>query len=137
MKSQETEYREDLEKRLKSAFPKEWKELSQEKKDLAIDRFYKVAWLRKTTVKETLGEVSDRNLGIGLLLVGSVLAILGGLVVNILDRYFESLGLVYEVGAPALFFLFIWWFNKIFYKSLNDKYRQVDFLNKLLNDEID
>ena len=132
MKSPEASTRKDLESRLKRAFPKQWKEMSEEDRQRAVDNFYNEVLPERIKTKELLSGVYSKNMGYGLFLLAALLAIFGGLVVNILDRYFVGYGGWYRVGAPAVFFILLYSLIGMFEDSVNQDYRDNDFLNKLL-----
>ena len=137
MKSSESNKKQRLEKTLRDAFSDRWKKLTEKEKEFAINKFYKIVWLRKITIRETLANIANKGLSFGVLFLGTLLAVFVGLVVNILDRYFLQYGGWYQFLSPVVLFIFIWFLNKMFEDLINEDYRDSNFLDELLKEKKD
>jgi hypothetical protein len=133
----ETEKKKELRDRLKKAFPAEWSILSEEQRQIAVDRFYEKAWRQRIATKELLSSIANKGLNFGLLFLGFVFAVILGLQVNILDRLFMPLGVWYQLGTPVLLVFVIWQTTRLFEESINEEYREHNFLMRLLDPDSD
>jgi hypothetical protein len=134
--TKESKKKKELEERLRKAFPEKWILLSDNEKKIAIERFYTRVWKGRITIEEAFVNIRNKGVSYGLLFLGAVTALLGGLVVNILDRFFlYHFGLVYEILIPIIFVLVLYFLYREFEESINEEYRYSDFLDVILKDD--
>lgn len=135
MQIKNNQQRKELEKRLKDSFPEQWNNLSEPEKSKVVDKFYKHAYLERISVKETIKESRDKSFDFGIVLIGVTLAIVTGLVINILHEYFSTFKEYYWIGVVVVFGLLVWLMDRMFEDAINRVYRGGRFLDELLAED--
>lgn len=123
----------ELEKRLKLAFPKEWKVLNDSQKDFILKKYYEKVWPVRVKPEETLTRIQNKGISYGLFLLGVPLAISAGLVVNIVHDAFKIYGQWYITAAAVTLFALVLAFERFLDKSLIEDYKEDGFLDELLD----
>lgn len=126
----------ELEERLKSAFPERWKQFSDDEKKELIETFFRLVWVDRIPPQETLKIVRNKGLSFGIVFVGALLAVVIGLLVNIIHGFFfdpSSIVIYFYVGAVILALAFlVWKLNDLFEESIDEEYRDSRFLDELV-----
>lgn len=133
--------REEFSGRLKKAFGKDWVEIPGERKELILNKLLEIdeglGLRNEFDLKRMLDEIQSRSLSVGTIIIGSIVAIFGGLTVNIMHDYLKVHSLYYLV-APICFFVLLFVLDNLLDKSITKRYKRKDtlrFLFKLTEDQ--
>ena len=122
----------ELKKRLKQAFPERWRALTSEEKERVLNKYHELVWPSHVAARETLAGIANKGLTFGMVFIGAALALLLGLMVNIVDRFFMHWGYFYDAFVFVALVVLVWWINQIFEESIIQDYRDSNFLDELL-----
>lgn len=135
--------REEYNDRLKKAFGDDWTELAKERREQVLDKLLEIdngtGIRNEFDLKEMLDYIQNRALSMGTIIIGSLLAVAGGLTVNIIHDYLKvHSGIPYLVLAPIVFLVLIFVLDHVFDQFISDTHRKkgsLKFLLRLVEDE--
>jgi len=133
--------REQFNERLQKAFGKDWVHLSHETKESILDKLLEIdegpGLRNEFDLKEMLDEIQGRSLSVGTIIIGSIVAIFGGLTVNILHDFLK-VQMLYHFIAPIGFFVLLFVLDRLLDNSITERHKKKDtlsFLLKLIDDK--
>ncbi|MEK7530278.1 MAG: hypothetical protein AAB573_00230 [Patescibacteria group bacterium] len=124
----------ELKKRLKRVYGQQWIDLTPEVQDQVV------AWSNKslnnspTTFPAIVSAMRNRSFEFGLFFLAAVIALLIGLLVNIVHDWFKGYEVIYPLVVVGLLVTSIFAIDRLFEESINVYYRDNQTLEKILNE---
>lgn len=139
MKKQELRDRKDIRKTLRQAFGKAWKVLSEDEKEKAVKLFYQRLEPEQVSAREAIRRSYKENINFGLFFLAGLFGIVTSLFAGALDEVVTSYGFTDPnlklIPYAALTIIVLFLLNNLFEGLVNQRLRDYNVLNALLNDD--